>query len=85
MLAANMDKGVSVESPDLHLFVQIQDVYFICLLPFLFVYFFDLFIPIQDEGVINGEVITVVVPPKRPPFACDADVVVDEKANLQQS
>ena len=35
--------------------------------------------------MINGEVIAVVVPAKISPFLCDADVVIDEKADLQQS
>ena len=88
MLAASVDKGISVESPELHLFVQIQDAYFVWLFSFIFVcfvYFFDLFILIQDKWVIPGEVITVLIPAKRLSCLCDADVVIDEKADLQQS
>ena len=101
MLATSVDEGMSVESPELHLFVLLF-IYLICLFVvfaffcpgdylyhlFLFlvvVCLFNLFVSVQDERVINGEIIDVVVPTKRPPFSLDANVVIDEKSNLQQS
>ena len=82
MLPANVDKGMGVESPELHLVVPVQDDIFHL---FVCLFFFNLFVPVQDERVINGEVIAVVVPTKRPPFFLDANVVVDEKSDLQES
>ena len=45
----------------------------------------QLSIPILDQTVINGKVVTVVIPAKRPPVSCDADEVIDEQADLQKA
>ena len=42
MLAANVDKSMSVESPELHLFVRIQDVYLFFVFFAVFICFFSL-------------------------------------------
>ena len=62
VLAASMDEGVSVETPDLFLFVLVQ-----------------------DQRMIKRHIIAVVIPTKRLPLFCYADVVINEKANLQQA
>ena len=74
---------MSVESPELHL-IDSRSLFhlFVCLLRFLFS---DLFIPIQDKGMMHWKVISVVVPAKNPPFLCETNVVIDEEADLQES
>ena len=62
VLAASMDEGVSVETPDLFLFVLVQ-----------------------DQRMIKRHIIAVVIPTKRLPLFCYADVVINEEANLQQA
>ena len=62
VLAASMDEGVSVETPDLYLFVLVQ-----------------------YQRMIKRHIIAVVIPTKRLPLFCYADVVINEKANLQQA
>ena len=44
-----------------------------------------LFVLVQDQWMIIGKFIAIVIPTKRTPFFCDGDVVIYEKANLQHA